>query len=190
MTDKTRRPAIPIGVALTDQAVVARFWQKVSKGQPSECWIWTAAQSGDGYGRFYAGGRLHNAHRVSVLLAGQDIPDGMVVDHLCRNRLCVNPSHLRVVTNEDNLKAEGSLAAARIASEKTHCKRGHALNGDNLRISSKGRRRCLACHAILTSEYYRRQKELGQYKGHPRSERPWRKYSSITAIRKVSCATS
>lgn len=68
------------------------------------CWLWTAAQSWDGYGLFSLEGVVVRAHRASVVLHGGHIPSKMVVDHLCGQRRCINPEHLEVVTQSENVK--------------------------------------------------------------------------------------
>lgn len=73
-----------------------RFWEKVAKGEPSDCWLWTAATRG-AYGFFNVPPTTIGAHRYSYQLANGPIPDGLVVDHICRIPLCVNPSHLQAV---------------------------------------------------------------------------------------------
>ena len=81
------------------------FWSKVDKDGPGGCWLWTAARSGrDGqYGNFGVGyPKQMLAHRWSYENAHGPIPDGMQIDHICRVTLCVNPDHLRVVTNKQN----------------------------------------------------------------------------------------
>ncbi|MGN6656407.1 MAG: HNH endonuclease [Rhodanobacter sp.] len=80
-----------------------RFWAKVVKGSPSECWEWTGPKQPRGYGTFtVAGSGTLLAHRVSYELAVGPIPDGMFIDHMCHNRACVNPAHLHVVTRKQN----------------------------------------------------------------------------------------
>lgn len=75
-----------------------RFWGHVEKKDDHECWEWKSSRNDWGYGRFAFNGRRYQfAHRVSVALM-QPLPAGVVVDHLCRNRGCVNPSHLEIVT--------------------------------------------------------------------------------------------
>lgn len=77
-----------------------RFWPKVDKSGP--CWLWTAAINPKGYGTFRADGRSWRAHRYSYVLHYGEIPDAMLIDHRCHVRSCVNPAHLRVVTNKQN----------------------------------------------------------------------------------------
>jgi hypothetical protein len=78
----------------------SRFWSKVTKTET--CWIWTGSDNAIGYGRISVDGRLHYAHRWSYEQARGPIPDGWVVDHLCRTPQCVNPSHLEAVTHHEN----------------------------------------------------------------------------------------
>lgn len=79
-----------------------RFWAKVHK--TPGCWEWTAATNSNGYGHIYVEGRVKAAHRISWEWANGPVPDGMVIDHRCSNPLCVNPEHLRAVTQGQNLQ--------------------------------------------------------------------------------------
>lgn len=78
-----------------------RFWDKVAK--TSGCWNW-AARSSRGYGKFWLHGREVQAHRFSYELANGPIPDGQLIDHKCHNGICVNPTHLRLATNKQNME--------------------------------------------------------------------------------------
>lgn len=78
-----------------------RFWAKVHKAET--CWVWQGATT-DGYGRAWIGQKLLRAHRVSFELAHGPIPDGMFLDHICYNRSCVNPDHLRLATPKQNVE--------------------------------------------------------------------------------------
>lgn len=144
-----------------DDVTKERFWSKADKsGGPDACWPWMAALNDKGYGhftlkRFEANGS--RAHRISVLLSGRDIPEGMVVDHVCKNRRCVNPSHLRVVTQKENV-TQNSLSYQAINAAKTHCIRGHEFTPENTYLRSEGRR-CRTCRKILGAEQHARRKE-------------------------------
>lgn len=129
----------------------ARFWDKVRLDPKSSCWLWTAAKDSSGYGRFYVGQRkLAGAHRVSFMLSGRDLPEGAVVDHACRTRLCVNPQHLRAVTRLENVH-ENSDALAHLNALKTHCAKGHPFDDENTFARHDGLRGCRQCRA----EYHR-----------------------------------
>lgn len=123
-------------------AIVARFWMKVDGGG-NRCWEWTASLR-NGYGQFgVRAGHVVPAHRFAYEHLVGPIPDGMVIDHLCRNTRCVNPAHLEPVTNVENVM-RGESPMARNA-RTTHCTHGHELVGANLYVDPKGRRQCRAC---------------------------------------------
>lgn len=140
----------PIG-----KTTAQRFWPKVDKAGPlppwapflGPCWLWTAGTSWGGYGKFSLGAREDGgayAHRVAYELEVGPIPDGLVIDHLCRVRLCVRPDHLEPVTNRVNLlRAPRSVSAENHA--KTHCVHGHPFDEANTHWSPDGRRVCRAC---------------------------------------------
>ncbi len=120
------------------------FWSRVDKSKgENECWPWAKTVSHDGYGRYVLKGKYYLAHRTSYELTFGKIPDGLVIDHLCRNTKCVNPRHLEAVTNKTNI-LRGTARSAQNA-RKTHCKRGHPLSGDNLDRYPDGSRHCRAC---------------------------------------------
>lgn len=117
-------------LAAIEAAQDRRFWLKVEKG-PS-CWLWFGPVSGRGYGVMWWRKRNRAAHRIALLMGGTTIAAQLVVDHVCRNRLCVNPAHLRVVSNRAN-SIENSESVTAKNAQKTHCKHGHALRGENVR---------------------------------------------------------
>lgn len=119
-----------------------RFWSRVTI--TPGCWVWTGAKA-SGYGRAFIGGKLRPAHRVTFEMYVSPIPEGLDLDHLCRNRACVNPDHLEPVTRQTNL-LRGETHAARHA-DKTHCEAGHEFTEENTYTWAKNPtwRYCRAC---------------------------------------------
>ena len=126
--------------------VQERFEEKYIPEPNSGCWLWTASVDGKGYGHMRANGKTVGAHRIAHELYKGPIPDGLEIDHLCRVPSCVNPDHLEAVTRSVNAKrgTQGEHTAAKMLA-KTHCPRGHPYSGNNLKIGSKGERRCRIC---------------------------------------------
>jgi hypothetical protein len=143
-----------------DDAFAQRFWSKVDKS--GDCWLWISSRNPGGYGTFTVGSRTDgsrttaSAHRVAYELAVGPIPDGLTIDHLCRNRACVNPAHLEAVSGAVNTKRGMSGA---YALSKTHCPHGHAYNAENTYFvaprTEGGRqgRHCRACVREAMRDY-------------------------------------
>ena len=133
-----------------------RFWSYVNKTET--CWLWTGSNIRKGYGRFslYLDGNntrtLVTAHRVSFVLSGQDILGGMVLDHICKNKLCINPRHLRLVTQLENIMAGNGIAKKYAA--RSECSKGHPLSGSNLMVRQDSGRRCRICRNKQNRDIY------------------------------------
>lgn len=133
----------------------------------SGCWEWTGGLSAAGYGLLSMrkdGYKHQRAYRVSYVVFKGDIPKGMTVDHICRNRPCFNPDHLRLLTMKDNILS-GTGPTAKHANQ-THCVHGHQLSGDNLYVfkSKDGKMTMRSCRACA----YKRQRDNNWYR--PRKE--------------------
>lgn len=157
-----------------------RFWAKVDK--TGVCWLWTASVRRGGYGQFWSAraGRIVGAHRWAYEEMVGPIPDGLYLDHLCRNPRCVNPEHLEPVTNGENLRRGVNPIAVNAA--KTHCPQGHPLSGDNLRVIAGGRR-CLECDRRRTRDARRRRLERDP----DYEKKRWRKREAKAANRCCDC---
>ena len=122
-----------------------RFLAKL-RPAPGGCWEWVGARVPDGYGQLWDGSRLVSAHRWSYEFHVGDVPDGLQLDHLCRNRWCVNPWHLEPVTSGENTRrGRTDLMGAAHQLAKTHCPAGHPYDEANTYVAPRGDRQCRTC---------------------------------------------
>lgn len=130
------------------------------------CWEWLGAKTLSGYGQFWvrSGEKGHRralhipAHRYQYEMLIGPIPDGMQLDHLCRNPACVNPSHLEIVTSQENtLRGEGPAA---VNARKAHCLRGHLFDEINTWYEKTGSRHCRTCHKEHERQRYAKLKPV------------------------------
>lgn len=120
-----------------------RFWLKADMtGGPDACWPWLAGRYRTGYGTIHINQRPRQAHRVAYELAVGPIPDGLTIDHLCRNRLCVNPAHLEPATLTVNVLRGSGPASLNL--RKLTCPRGHPYSHRRW-VGTHWSRRCRTC---------------------------------------------
>lgn len=134
-----------------------RFFKYVHKTEA--CWEWMGYKCKKGYGRFVLSRRTQiKAHRFSWQIINGAIPEGLQLDHLCRNRACVNPAHLEPVTNLENTLRGANFIA--VHARKTHCVNGHVFDESNTRVdirNGRSRRVCRECQRIRIKNFKNRQ---------------------------------
>lgn len=128
-----------------------RFLKKVLRNRFMECWEYIGFVDKNGYGQFWSNGKTVMAHRFSYELYIGKIPEGLTVDHLCKNTSCVNPAHMELVTlSENSLRNTTSQNNLK----KTHCLRGHPFSKENTYIHKTTKERvCRKCKALLGLRY-------------------------------------
>lgn len=135
---------------------IDRFATKYTVAE-SGCWNWNDYVTPKGYGLFRYQGKTQKAHRVAYQLLKGDLVDGLVIDHLCKNRSCVNPNHLEQVTNKTNLDRGRSFLHHK---EKTHCPQGHEYNEGNTYETATGWRQCKICQRSRALARYHKNKNV------------------------------
>lgn len=144
---------------------VERFWAKVDRKGPNDCWEWTRAKLPKGYGQCGWRGKTMQAHRLAYMLSNpQDIPDGLLVLHTCDNPPCCNPQHLRLGTAQDNSADMVNKSRQYRPARQTHCHLGHEYSEENtLWVWQRGRtylsRRCKICQSDKYRAYHQKNRE-------------------------------
>jgi hypothetical protein len=126
-----------------------RFAEKVDRSDG--CWQWTGSRLNSGYGSFFHDGSGRPAHRVAYEIYVGSIPDGLTIDHLCRNKLCVRPDHLEPVSLSTNVR--------RVHGSETHCRRGHPRTPENACTRKDEIYSCRLCQRIARQAWEARQRE-------------------------------
>ena len=125
---------------------VAKFESRVVRDDcmSDGCHIWIGAKKAAGYGTIKNKGKTLNSHRASYTIYNGEIPHGMMICHKCDNPSCVNPAHLFLGSQSDNIK--DAVSKGRLwQQKKTHCPEGHEYAGDNLYMRSETKRACRIC---------------------------------------------
>lgn len=142
-------------VAQIDRLATPKQWARIVENIDAEgdCWLWTGRLDRDGYGKY--GDYL--AHRLVYLHLVGHLPEGLVSDHQCRVRRCVNPDHLEFVPDRVNVARGVSLSA--LNARKTSCKRGHPFSPENTYVYGRSRT-CRICNRAAVARSVARRKQL------------------------------
>lgn len=133
--------------------LLEKFWSKVKVNPKTDCWEWQKGTASLGYGWFWIGnGKQVYAHRFAYEVNKGKIPNGLELDHLCRNHKCCNPDHLEMVTSKENVLRGKSPSAINL--NKVCCPAGHPYSGDNLYVRPNGGRSCRECNRYIGRKSY------------------------------------
>jgi hypothetical protein len=142
--------------------IIGRVMDRVRVDPESGCWVWLGggngciAKDGRDYGIVKMNGKETTLHKLFSEMVFGPVPEGLELDHTCRNRRCFCPGHVERVTHQENVRRGDSIMARR--AKQTHCKNGHPLSGDNLFIDKRGNRTCLICRAAYARDFRAKKK--------------------------------
>jgi len=143
-------------------STLQKFWFYLGKQPVDGCWLWPKGKHSGGYGLLYRSVKKGDKYTASTTYVHRfayenlvgPIPEGMTIDHLCRNRACCNPKHLEVVTNKENILR--GLGAAAVHARQTHCVWGHEFTQDNTYVRANGGRQCNICRLQKSRARYKK----------------------------------
>ena len=142
------------GKRLVGRGMIIRLCFHLRKVEETGCWVWTGFLN-KGYGRVNVAGKIRDVHRVAYEFFVGPVPDGLDLDHVCRNRACANPEHLEPVSRAENLRR-----GINVRRETKACPAGHLYTEENTMTDSySGARRCRICRKATTRRKYLRSKE-------------------------------
>jgi hypothetical protein len=141
--NKTNRERMPLATA------IAMFADR-----PTDCWDWPGGYFHHGYGRVFHDGKQRLSHKVAYEVLVGPVPEGLELDHGCRNRRCFNPRHLEPVTHRVNSLRSHNVGA--LNARKTHCKHGHEFTPQNTRMRKRRRGLERVCRQCVLDETHRR----------------------------------
>jgi hypothetical protein len=121
----------------------------------SDCIVPNKPIQKNGYTYTEYNGKTRGTHRVEWIKANGEIPEGLVVDHLCRNRACINLKHLRLITQRENI-----MAGLHSIDNRNHCNKGHLFIKENIMVRKNGRRECAECNRVRANANYAKKKAV------------------------------
>lgn len=141
----------------SDQAELVNLLLDSRSVRHGACLEWNGSPVQEGYGSLRIKTVRLFTHQWAWLAVGRALTPGLELDHLCRNRICRDASHLEEVTHRENVLRGDGLTAK--LARQTHCKYGHELFGENLRLTVTGSRQCRKCRKVLEVAAYERRKK-------------------------------
>lgn len=136
------RATVRVDLDEYDMNTLKRMSNRWDMEEETGCWVWRPPLHNTGYSQITVRRKKTSGHRAAYMLLKGEIPHDMVIDHLCRTRACVNPEHMELVTNKENLlRGEGFSA---VNAKKTHCPQGHSYSEENTYML-RGYRNCRTC---------------------------------------------